>query len=1077
METNFRFLKRQKCQTEYPNQDSSKRRIILLMLFSFMPMLYLSANSEQMVQPITVTGTVIEASTGDPIPGVNIYAKENPTRGAITDFDGKYTIVVNSEEDILVFSFVGYQQLEIVVGNQRVLNVEMELSTQQLDDVVVVGYGTQKKQSVVGAIATTSGDEIKKMNVPEISNALTGMVSGLVTIQQNSRPGSDVISGAGMEGSTAGDNEATQIYIRGQSTWNGGQPLILVDGIERRMTEVDPNEIKSLSVLKDASATAVFGVRGANGVILITTKRGNLGKPKITFDGQYSTSMPSKIPHTLRSYDANSLINNVIINEVGLREDAWKFYKPQEVLNYYNTQEYPEIFPDIDWTEQILKDASASYKFNTNIAGGTEFVKYFGSLGYLHEGGILNATDMGQGFLPNFSHDRFNFRSNLDFQFTPTTLISMNLAGNYSFTNDPGYSDNNQKIMKGIYSMPPDLYPIQYSDGTYANNKSFLYENPFVALNFSGLDRANVSQVFTDFKLEQKLDFITEGLKFSATASYDNKLVSRGPAYGSTQQAYKWISPEILNAQTASDSAGAVIWTTPQNSTGYDYVPPPVNRISEKFNSISRQLFYQFSFDYARDFGKHSVTGLVLMNRMEGASGSAFVSKREDWVGRATYNYDDRYFMEINAGYNGSEKFDSEYRFGLFPSLAGGWMVSNEKFFKEALPWWNTLKLRYSTGKVGSDDGIQRWLYVTNWTTSNAMLWFGDSPSGTGLQTTFEGEVANPHIHWETALKRNFGLESGFFKDRVLVNFEYFKDDRQDMLIAANQRTSNDIVGAQLPAANIGKTETSGMEIDLEYRYFSTSGLGVTTRLSYASAVDKTIFRDDPELRPDYQKNAGFPIGQTRSHIDQGIMQNWDDVYTSTLFLSNQEVLPGDFRILDFNADGVIDNDDIVPWGYPRRPQKSYTMNLGISYKGFSISAMFYGVFNVTMNQGYDLEIFRDQFSVAYPWNQNESWSPELNNTLSAEGQALRFLSSPTISGRYDYVDGSYVRLKNAEISYQLPKSVINEMGIASMSIYATGYNIFLWTKDEWREDREFTRAMASYPIMKRFSIGLRMGL
>lgn len=1025
--------------------------------------------------PLTITGVVSDAETGVPLPGVNVYAKDNPTRGAITDVEGMYTINVAGPSSVLVFSFVGYEIQEIPVGDRTVINVQLGVGSLELEDVVVVGYGKQKKQSVVGAISTTSGDDIKKMNVAEVSNALTGMVNGLVTIQTNSLPGSDIVANSGLEGSTAGANPGTQIFIRGQSTWNGGQPLILVDGIERRMEEVDPNEIKSFSVLKDASATAVFGVRGANGVILITTKRGTLSKPKITFDGQYTASVISKIPKVLNSYDANYLKNQAIINEVALREDAWSFYKPEEVLNYYANGTYPDVFPDTDWPSILLRDAATAYRFNTNISGGTEFVKYFGSLGYLHEGGILKGEDVGQGYAPNFGHDRFNFRSNLDFQFTQTTKISLNLAGNYSFTNDPGYSDNNIRTMRGIYSMAPDLYPIKYEDGVYANNPSFFLVNPYTELNFNGLDRSTKSQVFTDLLLDQKLDFITEGLSVSATASYDNDLTSRGPAIGSTQQVYKWISPEIINAESASDSAGAIVWTYPSNSHGYDFVPPPTNHISEKFTSIRRQLFYQFSLQYARDFGRHSVSALALMNRKENAAGSSFVSKREDWVGRFTYNYDQRYFFEVNAGYNGSEKFDREYRFGLFPSIAGGWMVSNERFFREALPWWNTLKLRYSTGRVGSDDGIERWLYVTNWTTSNAMMWFGQPPGGTGLQTTFEGEVANPDIHWETALKRNFGIEAGFLDDRIIATFDYFTDDREDMLIAAEDRSSNAIVGANLPAGNLGKSETRGIELDLEYRYYSESGFGITTRVSYASAVDKTIFRDDPELQPDYQKDAGFPIGQTRSHLDYGIMQNWDDVYTSTPLVSNQEVLPGNFQIIDFNADGVIDDDDQVPWGYPNRPQKSYSLNTSISYKGFSISALFYGVFNVTMYQPYDLWI--NLHSVAYPWHIEESWSPELGNTTNARNQSIRYLSGRGVEGAYDYVDGSYLRLKNAEIAYQLPKNLTKRLGIENMRIYLTGYNIFLWTKDEWREDREGIRASTSYPMLKRYTIGVSMGL
>jgi TonB-linked SusC/RagA family outer membrane protein len=1055
---------------------SARGLLFLFLYISNFGFFFESAFAGQVIQPITITGIITDATTGEPIPGVNIYSKTNPTRGTISDFNGMYTIDVSDRSEILVFSYMGYLSEEIPVSDRETISVALMPAIEQLGEVVVIGYGTQRKQSVVGAVATASGEDIKRMNVSEISNSLTGMVTGLVTIQQNSLPGSSLNQGSGMEGSTAGQNPGTQIYIRGRSTWSGGQPLILVDGIERRMDEVDPNEVSSVSVLKDASATAVFGVRGANGVILITTKRGRVSKPNISFDGQYSMSMVSKLPKVLNSYEANLLKNYAIINEVALREDAWDFYKPQQLLEYYRTGEYPDAFPDTDWPSELMRNAANAYRFNTNISGGTNFVKYFGSMGYINEGGIMKGEDVGQGYSSNFGHDRFNFRSNLDFQFSPTTTVSLNLAGIYAITTDPGYNDNNIRAMAGIYRTPSDLFPVQYSDGVYANDPSILFQNPYVEMNFSGLDRSQKSQVLTDLKIDQKLDIITPGLSFGATASYDNDQTNRGPAFGKIDQAYKYIKPEIIFAQSASDSAGSIIWTIPSAQHGYNFVPPPGNRINESFHSLRRQLFYQFSLDYDRYFGRHQVTALALMNRMENAAGSNFLRKREDWVGRITYNYDDRYLLEANAGYNGSEKFDRKYRFGFFPSIAGGWIISNEQFFQNTLPWWNTLKIRYSAGFVGSDGDIPPWQYVSTWTTSDAMMWFGQPPGGTGYQTTFEGETANPHARWETTVKHNLGIETGFLNDRLLFSLEYFTDDRSDILIAANARTSNDIVGANLPAANIGKTETRGFEADLVYRYFSIgTGLGITQRLSYASAIDKTLFRDDPPLRPSYQKAEGYPIGQTRSLLDNGIMHSWDDIYTSTLLLSNQSVLPGDFSYIDFNSDGIINNEDRVPWGFPGRPQHSYTYNLALNYKGIGFSALFYGVFNVTNNQSF--ETFRDLFSIVYPWNMNESWVPELDNTHTARDQSLRFISSRPQTGRYDLIDGSYLRLKNIEVSYQLPKSHLDNIGLANMRVYITGYNIFLWTREEWREDREGQRFETSYPMLKRFTFGLTMGL
>lgn len=852
-----------------------------------------------------------------------------------------------------------------------------------------------------------------------------------------------------------------------------------MDGIERRMEELDPNEINSISVLKDASATAVFGVRGANGVILITTKRGITGKPKLTFEGQHTTSVVSKIPKISNSYEANLLKNYTIVHEMAASPSSWDHYLPQEILNYYKTQEYPEIFPDVNWPSEMLKNAATGYKFNTNVSGGTQFVKYFGSLGYLHEGGIMKGDDLGQGYKANYDYDRFNFRSNLDFQFTRSTKVSLNLSGNYGMTKNPGKGDAPQQRMRGIYGMPPDLYPVRYSDGYYGNFEGFDYKNPYVLMNLNGIDRINQGQIFTDVSIEQKLDVITKGLSARAVGSYDNTLTERGRTIGGVSQAFKWIDPLIIYA-APEDSAAFIYYTIPTSRHGYEFYPNPTSYYSGSYHSLSRRLFYQFSLNYNRDFGKHGVSALALMNRRESALGSSFVSKREDWVGRITYNYDSRYFLEVNAGYNGSEKFDRQYRFGLFPSIGGGWMISNESFFKEALPWWSTLKVRYSQGKVGSDDGIERWLYVGSWRRTNARYVFGQplTPAGNGV--TFEGAVPNPDIQWETAVKKDIGIETGFFNNQLKFSFDYFTDNRYNMLIPASKRTTPITIGADLPAGNIGKTETKGYELDMEYRKYFNFGIGLSSRFSVGYVKDKIIYKDDPDLKPDYQKQAGFPINQTRSYFEYGIIQNWDELYTSTLGTANTNVLPGEFMFIDFNVDGIINDLDIVPHGYPSRPQYNYSYNFSINYKGLTLYALLYGVFNVNVSQ-HQYSTFRNNYSIVYSFDLTDRFMPELGNTVDARNAAPKlYRIAETRFGRYVLIDGSYLRLKNAEISYQIPDKYIQKAGLTNLRFYFTGYNLFQWTKEEWKEDREAAQRdwnTEAYPLMKRYTFGLTIGL
>lgn len=1018
---------------------------------------------------------------GEPIPGATILLKGTKI-GTISDADGNFMLEMPDDAKALIVSFVGMKSQEIQISNKSSLQIVLEEESVGVEEVVVVGYGTQKKESVVGAISQATGEQLKQMNTNEVSNSLSGLVPGLVTIQSSGLPG-------GYNNSSTNNkyDNKTQIFIRGLSTWNGGEPLILVDGVERSLDDLDANEIEGLSVLKDASATAVFGVRGANGVILITSKRGRIAKPKITFEAQSSLSMISKLASVMGSYDANLLKNYAILNEVALDENSWKSYVPQEILNYYKTQEYPELYPDVDWRDVMLKDAAKNYKFSTNVAGGTRFVKYFGSLSYVHEGGIFDAKNEGQGYDANYSYDRFNFRSNLDFQFTNTTKVSINLAGYYVSQRDPGGSGNTWRNWSGVYGFPPDLYPVKYSDGYYANYAGFdKYPNPYINLNYSGVSGNSRSQINADLKFEQKLDFITKGLSGAIDVSTDNSLTSEGPYIYGSSLVTKYIDPRILNATNAADSASYITFTEPTTTTGYDYVMPVASRAVDEFGSVSRQLFYQFSFRYDRQFGNHSITGLALVNRTESASGSSFLTKREDWVGRVTYDYDSRYFMEVNAGYNGSEKFDRKYRFGLFPSVALGWMLSNEQFFKDALPWWSKAKIRYSKGTVGSDQGIARWLYVNNWKTSNSQFNLSAPfPALTGYPISREGDIANPNIRWETAIKQNLGVETGFFNNKLRMNLELFKDDRKDMLIEGSKRATNDIFGANLPAANLGRTETSGYEIDLQYDYLMKSGLAINLKYNLGYAKDKIINRDDPQLLPAYQKQAGYAIGQTRTYVNTYVIQNWNQVYTGVMDASNSKALPGDFRRIDYNADGVINDDDIIPYQYPTRPQYNYSFSVGAKYKGLSLSALFYGVFNVSYKENY-YRAFDYKYSVAYPWQMTESWLPELGNTLTAERSAIRFNTpyqygySNQASGSYDVIDGSSLRLRNVELAYQFNQTTLKRLGLGNLKVYLSGYDLLYWSN--LREDREGGvvvegQSVGTYPLMKRFSLGVTIGL
>lgn len=1052
--------------------------LVYIRFFSLFTVLILTT-SMVFAQTRSISGKVTDAKTGETLPGVSVRQK-GQSSGGVTDVNGFYSFKISNENaTTLIFTSVGYVTQEISVQpGQIIVNAKLVSDTKGLDEVVVVGYGRQKKESVVASIVQTSGDNILKQNVPEVANALSGLLPGLATIQTSSLPG-----GSGV------NDQATQIFIRGQSTWNGGQPLVLVDGVERSIDNVDAFEIDKISVLKDASATAVFGVKGANGVILITTKRGREGTVSLNVDAETMINTLSRQPDVLNSYDGNVQKDLAILNEVAVNPASWANYKPQQILNYYKTQQYPDLYPDVNWLDEFTRKYSTSKRMNINASGGTKFAKYFGSLSYLEQGDLMATHDYGQGYDPAFNYKRFNFRSNLDFNLTKTTKLSVNLSGLYGMQRSPN-GDNNAyaTFWKSLYGHPPDVYPVRYSDGTWAENPAndkFL--NGITAVNFSGVKSDNRTQITSDIVLDQNLDFITKGFSIGGRLSLDNYFTSRGLNIEDDGVVKKYIPPSVLGLpEDQWDQYAVYTYPTTPTSNGYNYSDLPNTYTNEVglvkgtggIKAFARSTDYQINFNYARTFGKHDVTGLFLVKRAETAVEQDFLNKREDWVGRVTYAYQSKYLFEFNGAYNGSEKFDRKYRFGFFPSLAIGWVISNENFFKKLTPYIDQLKLRYSNGKVGNDQGISRWQYVSNWNPLTANYKFGapfETP--TGLPITLEGLIANPDIHWETAHKQNFGLDATAFKGAVSLTFDYFWDRNYDIFVSADQRASNDIFGAPLPSANIGASKKHGWELDMSYRHRFHNQIGIDVRYTQSYTKNKIINRDDPLLAPDYQKQAGYAIGQIRTQYNQpGLIQSWDDIYTGVLGLDNSKVLPGDFRQVDFNGDGIIDKNDVVPNGYSGIPEYTHSLNLGVNYKGFNAGVLFYGVWNVSYLTNHTE--FNETYTVINDFIANAAWSPEAGRTNDATYSGLRlFTTSP--KGNYSVEDGSYTRIKSAELGYSFNKNVLKKLGLSRFQIFLRGYNLALWSR--MREDREsqnggLANRTESYPLTKSYTLGLAVG-
>lgn len=1011
---------------------------------------------------VQVTGKVVDEKN-EPIKGASI-TQEGSSISTATRDGGVFSLFVTDTNADIIVTAVGYNSKSVSLKNGFTgLSIQLEIVPQSMDNIVVVGYGRQKKESLVGAITQTTGKVLERTGgVTNLGMALTGNLPGVVTTSSSGMPGA----------------EDPQILIRAQTTWNNAQPLILVDMVERSISSIDIASVESISVLKDASATAVFGVRGANGVILITTKKGVEGKASINLRANTTVKTASRLPGKYDSYDALSLKNRVIENEILVNPGAWAGIKPEEILLKYrypaNDAEW-DRYPNVDWQKELFRDIAMSYGANANVSGGTKFVTYFASVDFVSEGDLFKTFQNNRGYKSGYGYNRVNVRSNLDFNLTKTTKFSTKLFGSKGERLLPwGAGTGDGAYFTAAYRSSPDAMRPVYSDGTWGwySPRNADVPNSIYDIAVSGLQKRTTTQLTSDFIITQELDMITKGLSARANYSLDNTFLERDRGvndnFNGPQR--KWIDPENGNivleyapdAGTQLDYTDMVRWTNQ---------PGSVDR-----GATLRRINYSAQLNYSRRFDKHDITGMGLFLRQKSATGGSYPTFREDWVFRATYGYDSRYLLDINGAYNGSEQFGPNHRFAFFPSAAAGWVISNEKFM-QAVNFISNLKIRGSWGRVGHDNLGTRWLYIDQWG------YGGNAQMGSPLQNTpytyFRmNSLGNPNISWETVEKRNVGIEADIFKGLFSFNVDFFSDHRTNILIGGGSRAIPTYFGVAAPPANLGEVKGRGYEAELKFNKRFANGIRLWANTNMTRALNEVIFRDDPDLLPAYQKQAGWQLGQTRSYINSGFITTWDDIYGSTTRTSGDRLkLPGDYNIIDFNGDGVIDRFDSAPFQYSGSPQNTYNASLGIDYKGLSLFLQFYGVNNVT--RYVDFPTFNTYSGSNTAFIEGSYWVKE------SGGGAIPLPRQSTVAPeggngtRYLY-DGSYVRLKNAEISYTLSGNAINFIGVRSCRFYLNGNNLFLWTK--MPDDRESNFATGgsgsgAYPTVRRFNLGIDINL
>lgn len=1019
----------------------------------------------------TIRGNVSDTS-GEPLIGATVVMKGQASVATVTDFDGNFVLKAPNKKVTLIVSYVGMLSQEVTAVEGHAVKVTLKDDDHTLQETVIVGYGQQKKASVVGSITQTTGAVLERSaGVSDIGAALTGNLPGVVTIQGNGMPG----------------EEEPQIIIRGASTWNGSDPLVLVDGIERPMSSVDIGSVANISVLKDASATAVYGVKGANGVILITTKRGVEGKAKIDVGFNTTLKAPSKLPNKYDSYNALMLRNQSVEHELGVSPESWSYIRPQSFIENYRNQstlEQRERYANVDWQDALFKKSTMSYNTNINVSGGTKFVKYFASADFVHEGDLFRVYDNGRNYKSGYGYNRINVRSNLDFQITNTTTLKANISGSNGVKKSPWSNSVNSEWQigqqwAGAYNIAPDVFLPKYSDGSWgfypnASNVS----NSAQSLAIGGVRQVTTTRINTDFTLEQKLDFITKGLNARGTVSWDNIFVETGRGINDLYNASptKYIDPETgkvtygkeLEGNNKFDWQQGINWTT---DGGY------VDN-----NATVRNLYYQLQLNWARQFGNHDVSAMGLFSRQENARGSVMPTYREDWAFRTTYNYAGRYFIEYNGAYNGSEKFSKSNRFAFFNSGAIGWTVTEEKFMDRLRDKGiiDLLKLRASYGEIGDDnignpfDSSRRWLYMSQWAygghttmdldhTESIYTWYRQSALG------------NDNVKWETVRKTNFGIDYGFLGGLITGTIDFFCDRRNDILIFGNGRSVPAYFGTTAPTVNKGKVRTTGYELEVRLNKKWVNGLRLWGNFNMTHAKNKVILKDDPVLRPAYQKDAGFSMGQYRSYLDRGFINNIDDLLGSPSHESNDNHrLVGDYYIVDFNGDGVIDSKDSAPVGYSGSPLNTYNATIGFEWKGFSALAQFYGVTDVTRD--VTLSSFGNKLNNVYDtgtWWDKDVVNPKVVVPRWGANQ------SEYSNGTQFLYDGSYIRLKNVEVAYTWTNGWIKHLGISYLKLYLNGNNLWLWTR--MPDDREANLGgggyLGAYPTVRRFNIGVKFSL
>ena len=1018
-------------------------------------------------QTKTVKGVIYEEETGEPMPGATVSV-EGSTRGVMTDLDGSFELTGVKPTDKLKFECLGKETQVLQVGTMTNFVVKLKNAANELDEVTVVAFGKQRKESVIGSISTV---DVKTLKVPSsnLTTALAGNVAGVIAYQRTGEPGQD----------------NADFFVRGITTFGANtSPLILIDNIELTSTDLarlQPDDIESFSIMKDATATALYGARGANGVIFVTTKRGQEGPAKIFARVETSISAPTDVVELADPVTYMKSYNEAISTRDPLGELMYTYDKIEQTGK-------PDanrlIYPANDWYDMLFKDFATSYRANVSARGGGKVATYYVSGAYTEDTGVLK-VDKRNSFNNNIDDKNYTLRSNVDINVTPTTKLAVRLTGNFRDYQGPlnGGSDVYRQVMHSDPVLFPAYYPVDdehvgIQHIMFGNYEDGSYINPYANL-VKGYKNYQRSQMIAAVQLEQDLKFITKGLSFMTLFN-----LTRLSEFTVNRQFNPyWYRLDRYDSYTGEYHVNRI------NENGTDYLT-----YSESGKTVKNTMYSETRLNYNRSFGKHDVTGLLVLTASESLTANAgslqlsLPSRNAGLSGRFTYGFDKRYFIEYNFGYNGSERFHKSHRWGFFPSAGLAWMMSNEKWFKPLSKVVSNLKLRYSYGLVGNDNigsSSNRFYYLSEMSMNNSGLGasFGEtrnvSYNGIGVV-----RYANEAITWEKSYKSNYALELGLFKKLDIIA-EYFTEHRTDIFM--RRADIPNTMGLQAAVyGNIGQARTKGIDIQADYKQAWSNGLWASARANFTYSSGKYDVYEEPTYPESYRQHAGRSIRQTWGYIAERLFIDDEDAANSPSQAAfGSQYGGGDIKYTDVNGDGVITNADMVPIGYPTSPEIIYGFGVSLGHKGFDVSVFF---------QGLGRESFWIDATSAYSTKYNKyGTAPFVNN-----GQLLKAYSDShwsednrdiyALYPRYSAYenhnntqvstwwmrDGSFVRLKQMEFGYTLPQKLTNKIHIDNLRVYFQGNNLLCWSKFKlW--DPELAGEGFNYPIQRTFNIGVNV--